>query len=102
MTKKATTGTTSRYRIEGVKGEYYDVFNKRANAIKAAIAMAVEYPGTTFLVVKKSILKQKVIFSYKIESNFVFEDLQAVYGGVIEAYQNKLNKTKYWRKPDDS
>ena len=102
MNKKPTTGSASRYRIEGVKGEYYDVFNKRANAIKAAIAMAIEYPGTTFLVVKKSLLKQKVVFSYKIESNFRFEDLRAVYSGVIEAYQNKLNKTKYWRKPDDS
>jgi len=98
--KKASTASTPRYRIEGVKGEYFDVFNKRANAIKAAIAMAAEYPGTTFRVVKTTLLKSKIIFSFKIESDYAFEDLQSMCNGVIEVYQNKLNKTKYWRKPD--
>jgi hypothetical protein len=98
--KKASTGATPRYRVEGVKGEYFDVFNKKANAIKAAIAMAVEYPGTTFLVRKKSLIKEKIIFSFKIEANYQFEDLQDVFKGVIETYQTKLDKTKYWRKSD--
>lgn len=100
MNKPAMTGATPRYRIQGVKGEYFDVFNKRANAIKAAIQMASEYPGTTFLVVKKTLFKEKIVFRFKIESEFQFDDLQAVCNGVIEAYQKKLNKTKYWRKPD--
>src|SRR5689334_12032407 len=100
MMKKPSTGATPRYRIEGVKGEFYDVFNKKANAIKAAIALAVEYPGTTFLVRKKSLLKEKIVFSFKVEVNHQFDDLQDVCKGVIEAYQTKLDKTKYWRKPD--
>ncbi len=100
MIKPAMTGATPRYRIQGVKGEYFDVFNKRANAIKAAIQMATEYPGTTFLVVKKTLLKEKIVFRFKIESEYQFDDLQAMCNGVIEAYQKKLNKTKYWRKPD--
>lgn len=95
-------GSTPRYRIESVKGQYFDVFSKRANAIKAAISMAVEYPGTTFLVVRTTLLKRKVIFSYKVETQFAFDDIQDVYRGVIEVYQEKLNKTKYWRKPDDT
>lgn len=93
-------GSTPRYRIEGVKGEYYDVFSKRANAIKAAISMAVEYPGTTFLVVRTSLVSQKIIFRYKVEIEFSFNDLQDVYRGIAEVYQEKLNKTKYWRKSD--
>jgi ATP-dependent Clp protease ATP-binding subunit ClpA len=96
------TPATPRYRIEGVKGEYYDVFSKRANAIKAAVKMAAEYPGTTFLVVKKVNLKDKVIFRFKIETEFKFDDLQDVLRGIVEVYQEKLDKTAYWRKPDDS
>lgn len=100
--RKVFTAATPRYRIESVKGEYFDVFNKRANAINAAIKMAVEYPGTTFVVVKKVNLKDKVIFRFKIEVDFDFDDLQNVYRSIIEVYQKKLDKTKYWRKPDDS
>ena len=100
MNKPPMTGGTPRYRIESVKGQFFDVFAKKANAIKAAIAMAVEYPGTTFLVVKTTMLKKKVIFRFKVEAEFQFDDIQDVYSGVIEAYQTKLNKTKYWRKPD--
>src|SRR5271157_514615 len=98
--KSPMTAATPRYRIEGVNGEYFDVFNKRANAIKAAIKMATEYPGTTFVVVKKVNLKDKVIFRFEIEIDFQFDDVQDVYRGIIEAYQKKLDKTKYWRKPD--
>lgn len=94
------TGATPRYRIESVKGQYFDVFAKKVNAIKAAIGMAVEYPGTTFLVVKTTVLKKKVIFRFKVETEFQFDDLQDVYRGIIEVYQQKLDKTKYWRKSD--
>lgn len=100
MNKPPMTGAAPRYRIQGVKGEYFDVFSKRANAIKAAIKMATEYPGTTFVVVKKTNVTEKTIFSFKIEVDFQFDDIQDVYGGVVEAFQKKLNKTKYWRKPD--
>lgn len=99
MRPKATTAATPRYRIESVKGDYFDVFNKKANAIKAAIEMAVEYPGTTFVVVKKT-LKDKVVFSFKVDADFQFEDMQDVFRGIIETYQKKLDKTKYWRKSD--
>lgn len=102
MSKKPFTPATPRYRIESVKGEYFDVFSKRANAIRAAVQMAVEYPGTTFVVVKKVNLKDKVIFRFKIESQFEFDDLQDMLRAVVEVYQKKLDKTKYWRKPDDS
>jgi hypothetical protein len=91
---------TPRYRIESVKGDYFDVFSKRKNAIRNAIKLAIEYPGTTFLVIKKVNQKDKTIFRFKIEVDFDFDDLQDVYGGVIEVYQNKLDKTKYWRKSD--
>lgn len=99
MRPKAMTAGTPRYRIESVKGEYFDVFNKRANAIKAAIKMATEYPGSTFLVVKKT-LEDKIIFSFRVDADFQFDDIKDVYQGIVEAYQKKLDKTKYWRKPD--
>jgi hypothetical protein len=99
---KPFTAKTPRYRIEGVKGEFFDVFNQRKNAIRAAVRMAVEYPGATFLVVKKVNLKSKIIFRFMIEADFEFEDVQEMYRGVIEAYQKKLDKTKYWRKSDGS
>jgi len=99
MTKQPTFGTP-RYRIEGVEGEYFDVFKKRVNAFKRAIKMASEYPGTTFLVVKITGFKKKIIFKFKIENSFEFKDLQDVYRSIIEVYQKKLDKTKYWRKLD--
>ena len=99
---KALTARTPRYRIEGVKGEYFDIFSQRKNAIRAAIKLASEYPGTTFVVVKKVNLKDKIIFRFKVEMEFQFDDIQDVLHGVVEAYQEKLDKTKYWRKPDDS
>jgi len=100
MYKPPITGATPRYRIESVKGQYFDVFAKKANAIKAAIGMAAEHPGTTFLVVKTSLLKRKIIFRFKLEVEYQFDDLQDVYRGIIDVYQEKLDKTKYWRKPD--
>ena len=96
------TTKTPRYRIESVKGDYFDVFSQRKNAIKQAIKLAVEYPGATFLVIKHVNKKDKIIFRFKIEAEFDFDDLQEMYRGVIEAYQGKLDKTKYWRKADDS
>lgn len=100
MKKSPSKGSTPRYRIEGVKGEYYDVFSKRANAIKAAVEMAVGYPGNTFLVVRTSLISRKVVFKYRVEAEFAFDDLQDVYRAIAEVYQEKLDKTKYWRKPD--
>lgn len=100
MSKTLSTGTPPRYRIEGVKGEFFDVFAKRANAIKAAIALAIEHPGTEFLVVRTTLVKKKVVFRFKLEVEYQFNDLQDVYRGIIEVYQKKLDKTKYWRKPD--
>lgn len=94
------TGASPRYRVEGVKGEYFDVFSKKANAIKAAIALAVEHTGTTFLVVRTTLLKKKVVFSFKLEAEYQFDDIQDVYQGIVDVYQKKLDKTKYWRKPD--
>ena len=94
------TGESPRYRIEGVKGEYFDVFSKKSNAIKAAIALAVEHTGTTFLVVRTTLIKKKVVFSFKLEAEYQFDDIQDVYQGIVDVYQKKLNKTKYWRKPD--
>jgi hypothetical protein len=100
MSKTPMTGATPRYRVEGVKGEFFDVFAKKANAIKAAIGMATEYPGTTFLVVRTTTVKKKIVFKFKLEIEYQFDDIQDVYRGIIETYQAKLDKTKYWRKPD--
>lgn len=97
---KPFTIATPQYSIESIKGDHFDIFNKRSNAIKAAIKMATEYPGATFLVVKKSFHKKKVVFSFKLDMQLDFEDVQTVYRSLAEVYQKKLDKTKYWRKSD--
>jgi aspartate/tyrosine/aromatic aminotransferase len=89
-----------RYQIRGIKGDVFDVFNKRTNAIRAAISMATEYPGATFQVIKQVLHKEKLIFQFKIETQVEFDDIQDMYRGLIEIYQKKLNKTRFWRKPD--
>jgi UDP-N-acetylmuramate-alanine ligase len=99
---KAFTLATPRYAIENSRGDHLDIFSKRANAIKAAIKLATEFPGTTFTVVKKVFRKKKVIFSFCIEAQIDFDDVQDVYRSLIEVYQKKLDKTKYWRKSDGS
>lgn len=99
---KAFTLATPRYAIESGKGDQLDIFSRRANAIKEAIKLAAEYPGTTFVVVKKVFHKKKVIFSFRIEAQLDFDDVQDVYRSIIEVYQKKLDKTKYWRKSDGS
>ena len=98
---KAYSIATPYYQIRGVKGEVFDVFNKKHNAIKKAIGLAVEYPGTDFQVVKKVYHKEAVVFSFKIETKFDFSDLQYVYSSLIKAYQKKLDKTKFWRTADE-
>lgn len=97
----AFTIATPRYFIESVKGDHFDVFNQRTNAIRCAIKMATEYPGTTFVVVKKANYKRKIIFQFKIDIQMDFDDLTDVYQAVIDSYQKKLDKTKFWRKLDE-
>ena len=97
---KAFTIAVPRYRIENAKGDFFDVFNKRVNAIKGAIALAAEYPGNTFLVVKVVYQKRKVIFRFQVEPQFDLDDIKDVYQGIIDVYQKKLKKTRFWRKSD--
>lgn len=97
---KAFTIATPRYAIESVRGDHLDIFSKRVNAIKAAIKMAAEYPGTTFLVVKKVNHKRKIIFRFMVDIQMDFNDLPDVYRAIAETFQKKSDKTKYWRKSD--
>lgn len=95
---KPFTLKTPQYHIMGLKGEHFDVFNKRGNAIKEAIKLASEYPGATFLVIKRVHNKDKTIFSFKIDADVNFEDLVDMYDGVLEAFKIKKDKTQFWRK----
>ena len=98
---KAYSIAVPRYHIGGLNGEVFDVFNKKRNAIKAAINMAIEYPGATFRVIKKVFHKETIIFSFKIELDMDFSDLQDIYAEIVKTYQHKLDKTKFWRKTDE-
>lgn len=98
---KAYSIAVPRYHISGSNGEVFDVFNKKRNAIRAAINMATEYPGTTFRVIKKVFHKETIVFSFKIELNMNFSDLQEVYAELVKVYQTKLEKTKFWRKSNE-
>lgn len=93
---------TPRYAVESAKGDHLDVFNKRVNAIKAAVKLAAQYPGTTFVVVRKTLLKRKIVFSFRLEVQMDFDDVQDVYRAITEVFQQKFNKTRYWRKSDGS
>lgn len=94
---KPYTINIPKYRIKGMNDEVFDVFNRRETAIKVATNMAVEYPGNTFLVVKKINNKEKIIFSCNIDSNPSLKDIKVYYSSLISALQKRLNKTKYWR-----
>lgn len=98
MKKLYTTIATPEYTIKNAKGDHFDVFKKRENAIAAAIEMAFEYPGATFIVIKKVFMKEKEVFSFKFDSKYDFEDFQIIFNSILNASQNKLKKTKYWRK----
>ena len=91
---------SARYRVEGVNGEFYDVFKTRKRAIRTAIQIATEYPGTTFLVIKRGLTISKTLFRFCLDAEYQFEDLQDVLQSMIDVFQKKLNKTKYWRKSD--
>lgn len=99
---KSFTIATPRYAVESANGSHLDIFAKRVNAIRAAIRLASEYPGTTFIVVKKVHRKRKTIFSFKIDVSMDFDDVQDVYRGILDTYQKKFNKTRFWRKLDES
>lgn len=96
MSRPYTTACP-RYKVEGLNGEHFDVFNKRENAIKCATKLAVEYPGNTFIVIKNVFRKDKIIFSFKIDCISELRDIQHIYRGLVETYQKKLDKTKLWR-----
>lgn len=99
--QKAFTIATPRYYIRGQNGDHFDVFNKRANAIAAAMEFASNFSGVTFLVVKKVFNKEKTIFSIKLDVSSDFNDTQLIYKNMVKVFQSKLNKTKYWRKSDE-
>jgi hypothetical protein len=99
---KAFTIATPRYAVESANGTHLDIFSKRVNAIRAVIRLASEYPGNTFVVIKKVHRKRKTIFSFKIDVSMDFEDARDVYQGVVDIYQKKFNKARFWRKLDES
>ena len=99
---KPFTIATPRYSVESANGTFLDIFAKRVNAIRAAIQLASEYPGTTIVVVKKVHRKRKVVFSFKMDMSMDFDDAQDVYRSIVDTYQKKLNKTRFWRKLDES
>jgi hypothetical protein len=87
----------TRYQIKGIDGKYFDVFNKKAEAIKEAIKLGTEYTGITFLVIKRSINQEQIIFKFKQETTVEFDDLNNYYDGMIKVYQEKLKKIQRWR-----
>lgn len=98
--QKPFTIATPRYYIRGPNGDHFDVFNKRTNAIIAAIALAVDFPGATFIVWKQVFNKDTQIFSINLNMSFSFTDITSIYEGFLSSFKKKNDKTKYWRKFD--
>lgn len=98
--RKPFTIAVPRYYIYGINKEFLDIFNKRENAITKAIEFASDFPGATFLVVKKVFYKEETIFTIKLDINVDFADTQTFYQGMLKAYEKKMHKIKYWRKFD--
>ena len=59
--------STPQYVVCGTDDQHFDIFNKKRKAIKKALEMAMEYPGTTFQVCEKINWESKVIFSINID-----------------------------------
>lgn len=91
-----------QYCVCGIDGQHFDIFNKKKKAIKKAIEMAMEFPNTTFQVLEKVNWESTVIFSININVQNKFENIQDYYCGLIDLCNAKLNKMKFWRKPDGS
>jgi len=98
MKKLYTTIATPEYLIRSPKGDHFDIFKRRENAIKAAIKMAFEYPGATFVVIKRVFMKEKQVFSFKFDAEFDFDDFKTVHQSILEASSSKLEKARFWRK----
>lgn len=101
MTLPFTTDIPT-YVIRGESSLQLDVFNKKQKAIKAAIKMASEYSGITFHVIEKQNWSEEVIFSITLNYTTKFENLPLLYKGIVDVFQAKLNKIKFWRKADGS
>lgn len=98
MKKLYTTIAVPEYFIRNPKGDHFNFFRRRENAIKAAIKMAFEYPNATFVVIKKVFMKEKQIFSFKFDAEFDFEDFKTVHQSILEMSSSKLEKAHLWRK----
>lgn len=94
--------STPQYVVCGIDGQYFNIFNKKSKAIKKALEMAMEYSGTTFQVCEKINWESTVIFSINIDVKLKFEDIPDYYDNIIDLCRIKLNKMKFWRKPDGS
>lgn len=99
---KPYTIAVPRYAVESEAGTHLEIFSQKNNAIKAAIKLANEYRGNTFLVIKKTFHKRKQVFRICLDMEMNFEDVSVAYQALVDAFQDKLSKTKYWRKSDGS
>lgn len=101
MAQPLTTDVPT-YVIRGVDSLQFDIFYKKQKAIKKAIKMASEYAGVTFQVIERQNWNEKIIFSITLDCNTGFENLPCLYKAMVDVFQEKLNKTKFWRKVDGS
>lgn len=59
---KPFTIAVPRYAVESASGTHLEIFSQRGNAIKAAIKLANEFRGNTFLVIKKLSIRESKSF----------------------------------------
>jgi len=97
---KPFTIATPRYHIRNTKGYIFNVFKRKTNAIAAAIEMATEHPGNTFIVSKTVNGKQKNIFTMTIDIQSDLIDFPEIYESIIKIFQKKVARTAFWRKAE--
>lgn len=95
---KAITTGTIRYRVQDTSGQVLSVYGQKRNAIKRTIKFAIEFPGTQFIVMRKTVKTEKIVFKFIFDAEFSFSDIKDVYAGFVSAFSEKEMKTKVWFK----
>lgn len=94
------TTQSPRYEIRSPGWEHLEVFDDQKEAYQAIFDLALRYPDTDFLVVKKVNWEEKVIFRLNFNLDCGLDNVQEFYKSMIDLFQAKLIETIAWRRED--
>lgn len=93
------TAKSIRYQVIDSTGSVLDVFKQMENAVAKVFALASQFRGDKFLVIKKSLHKEEIVLELMMQMNFKFKDVSTVFGGIAKSAEEvkKINSS-VWKK----